>query len=287
MKYQLKSIKIAVVAVLLFLTIGVGFSQSNNFRVGEKIEIVLIDGSMIKGLLVAEDLTSYTVEVDGERVVIPKNKIKDDGFIASIDNEIGDYTDYADQYFAMPSALPVGKGNSYYRNIDLFVNIFSFGLTDNFSLNAGAESVSLFAGQVPGFILTPKFSIPISEDLHIGIGSTSFIFNSEVGTTGFANITLGDVSRNVTLGVNFGVGDPDFLERPIFSLGYMFPLNKKVSLYGEFVYVSDISNNSDVLFDVALRIKNKQGWAFDFGFISTFEGIGFGAIPAITAIIPF
>ena len=287
MKYQLKSIKIVVVAVLLFLTTGVGFSQSNNFKVGEKREIVLIDGRMIRGLLVAEDLTSYTVEVDGERVVIPKNKIKDDGSIASRDNVIDNYTDYADQYFAMPSALPVGKGNRYYRNIDLFVNIFSFGLTDNFSLNAGAESVSLFVGQVPGFILTPKFSIPISEYIHIGIGSTSFIFNSEVGTTGFTNITIGDASRNVTFGVNFGIGDPDFLDEPIFSLGYMFPLNKKVSLYGEFVYVSDIGTESDVLFDIALRIKNRQGWAFDFGFVSTFEGIDSGAVPAITAIIPF
>ena len=272
--------------LLVILMIGFTISaqsQEETFRMGEKVKIVLVNGTVIEGKLVAEDLGSYTVLMDGEQVIIPKDKVKR-GVEVKRQVFIEEYRDFADQYFIVPSALQVGKGNSYYRNINLFGNIFSFGVSDNFSINGGFESASLIGGNLPGLIVTPKFSLPLSEDLHFGIGSTSFIFTENIGTTAFSNITYGDQQNNLTLGINIGIGDADFLNAPLFSVGYMFSLDKKVSLLGEFLFIDDLGY--DALFDVAVRIKNRSGWAFDIGMVSTFEAIDNGAIPAIAVVIP-
>ncbi len=284
MNYLLNIRKLTICFMLFFFIQAAGNSQDNVLRVGKNVQIVLIDGSVIKGLLVSEDLENYTIEVEGERVVIPKDKIRRSPLIDIYEGD--DYRDFSDQYFAMPSALPVGKGNRYYRNIELFGNLFFYGVTDNFSINAGFETVSLFAGSVPGIIITPKLSIPLVDNVHFGIGSTSFIVQSDVGTTGFANITFGDESKNLTIGANFGIGDPDFLDDPLFSAGFMLPLNKKASLYGEVVFVNTFGDQ-DTYFDLLLRFKNKSGWAFDFGLASTLGGIDNGAIPLVVATIPF
>ena len=152
---------------LLFLVtfMCINVTAQEAYKLGDKVVIVFKNGDKIKGDFISKDETSYTLQVGKDKVVIPIENVQyiSSDEISLTEPDSGDqYKDYADQYFIFPSALPVEKGSVYYKNSDLFVNTFAFGVTERVSLNFGFETVSLINGNSPGFYLSPKVNIPFS-----------------------------------------------------------------------------------------------------------------------------
>ncbi|HYO23040.1 MAG TPA: hypothetical protein VER36_11595, partial [Flavisolibacter sp.] len=76
-------------------------------------------------------------------------------------------------YFFWPSAINLKKGEGYYLNNMLFLNSVYYGVTDNISLGAGIEFLSLFSG-TPILFFSPKITFPVGKNFHAGGGLLLF-----------------------------------------------------------------------------------------------------------------
>ena len=275
--------------MILVAFMCINLAAQESYKVGDEVIIVFKNGDKIKGDFISKDATSYTLQVGKDKVVIPIENVQyiSTDEISLIDTDsAGQYKDYADQYFIFPSALPVEKGSVYYKNSDLFVNTFAFGLTERVSLNFGFETVSLLNGNSPGFYFSPKVNIPFSEQVHFSVGNTFASIDSEIANILFGNVTFGDTRNNITIGIGVGWESGNFVDEPVWTLGTQLSLSNKAALIAE-VLLIDLTNNPTGLIDLAFRIKTKGNYAFDFGIITALDDSDFDvAIPLVSFIIP-
>ena len=115
------------------------------------------------------------------------------------------------KYLLGNSAIPMEKKSGYYQNTWIFVSSFSYGITDNISISAGFEIISIFAaGDGPyAFYINPKASFKIADNFYAGANilyantiKTVEEFGGLATINGFA--TYGNKNNNITCGVGFG-----------------------------------------------------------------------------------
>jgi hypothetical protein len=252
---------------------------------GQIVTITLSNQEKITGKVISEDDAYLYLMVKSEKLSIPKKNILYHSIASDEDIKEGEYKDYADQYFLTPSAIPVSKGEIYYRNIDLFGHLFSFGVTERFSINAGFESLSLFAGETPVFIFTPKYSIPLNEKLRIGLGASSFIHEDDFGAFLFGNGTIGNSKNNLTLGLGLATDGDEVVDQPLFFLGYAVSISERFGFYGDYISIPIFDDDDyEGILTFNMRIKFRGGIAFDIG-AGTNSGFD-GAIPSLAVILP-
>lgn len=272
-----------IFTICMFIAFNI--HAQNIFKIDEIVTITLSNQEKITGKVMSEDETYLYLLVNSEKLSIPKKNILYHAISSEEELKSGEYKDYADQYFLVPSAIPVNEGEIYYRNIDLFGHLFSFGITDRFSINAGFESLSLFSGDIPVFIFTPKYNIPFSKDIRFGVGASSFIHEDDFGAFVFGNATIGNRRNNFTLGLGVATDGDEIVDEPAFFLGYLIELSRKLSFYGDFLSLPVFDDDDfEGLMTFNLRIKFKGGIAFDIG-AGTNTGFD-GAIPSLAVILP-
>jgi small nuclear ribonucleoprotein (snRNP)-like protein len=258
----------------------------------QKVKIRLKDGSVLIGKLLSQSGSEIVVmtATTGKISVSP-------GQVISIDSAEGktlaDLTDRPvspnpTRYFFSPSAFNLKKGEGYYQNVYVDVNLAAYGITDWFSIGGGLEvigtMVSLAAGSWnPLWVLTPKIGFPIGKNFHLGAGFMGGVYkgysldNSGVSKSkamllgiNYGVATYGDVDNNITLGVGLPFSTLNKTENsPIIVLNGMIRLGRKISLIsenwiftgqGQFIPVSS-------LFGYGVRLSGET-MSFDIGFIN-------------------
>ena len=257
----------------------------SDFVEDQIVTITLSNKEKITGKVLRQDNTYLYLMVGSEKLTIPKKNILYHSIATQGEIKKDDYRLYADQYFLTPSAIPVNKGEVYYRNIDLVGHLFSFGLTDQFSINAGFESYSIFVGETPVFIVTPKLNIPFKDTWRFGVGASSFIHEDDFGAFVFGNTTWGNKKNNFTIGLGIATDGEEVVDEPAFFAGYAFALSSRVSFYGDFISVPVFDDDDfDGIATFNIRVHFKGGIAFDIGAITN---TGFdGAIPSLAVTLP-
>lgn len=78
---------------------------------------------------------------------------------------------HATHYFMLPSAIPLERGEGYFKSTLIALNSAAYGFTDKFSLGAGIHLPSIFSKRDGGpvWYANARISGPVSELLHIGI----------------------------------------------------------------------------------------------------------------------
>lgn len=271
--------------LLLLSTTLLGQQTGSPLNVDEYVAIKLLNGKKVNGQVVEINGDTYLLKTEIGEVTILKSDIKKIRKADTLEElKKQQYNAYADSYFILPSARPVGKGNSYYKNYNLFYNQFSFGVSDNFSVSTGFESYSFFVGEAPKiFFLAPKFSFG-SDMSYFSVGTTLFAGLSDDETEfiglAYANYTYGSEYKNITVGASFGYADGG-TSPVIFNINGQYPVSNKVSLVTEILF----GNFDGVVVDLGLRIKTSGGIAFDAGFV-TVSGAS-GALPILGITVPF
>lgn len=286
--------------ILIFILTSLSYNadaqkkRTKKTNKGEQVEVKLKNGNVLVGELVKYSQDSLVIRNEQfGRIAFAQDEIKKYSGLSGIsedgDDGIGwNKSKYQSQYFLSPSARPVGKGNKYYTNFDIFANTFAFGLSDNFSLSVGFESVSLLAGSIPIIYLNPKFSIPVSENVYIGVGTSVFVAtfdgNGGVGALSYGNITLGSATSNITLGTGYAFSIGDSFGEPLLQIGFTYPISKKVSILGEGFFTT----SADGVYNIGLRIITKSNILFDVGISRATEfGNDLIGIPLLSLSIPF
>ncbi len=85
------------------------------------------------------------------------------------------YDPSASLNIVLPNGFALGKGNFYYRNSDILLNSFGYGITKNININAGIDlysTVKTLSGnsKSPSFAIMPQYNFNLSEKIHAGAG---------------------------------------------------------------------------------------------------------------------
>lgn len=194
---------------------------------------------------------------------------------------------YSDWNNLLPTARPTGEGRINYRNDYIFLQRFSIGLSEQFSLDAGFEILSMFALRSPVVYVQPKYSIALGQS-YLSIGATTFVITDEefaVGTLPFLNYTLGTAANNYTVGIGvplaFGAGDA--IGGPlVFNLATNQRISSHLSFSGE-VVIAD----GGVVGQLGLNVRTNGNVLLRFGVLRPFgediEGLG---VPLVGVSLP-
>lgn len=172
-------------------------------------------------------------------------------------------------YFFWPSAINLKKGEGYYQNNMLFLNSVYYGVTDNISLGAGIEFLSLFSG-TPILFFSPKITFPVGKNFHAGGGLLLFTIPDE-GSGGFlyGSATAGSNEHNVSGSLGFGFAGSEFASTPLINISGMTRVSRKLMLMSE-NWILPIPDETITAFSVGIRFLGDK-IAADIGLFYTPE----------------
>ena len=240
------------------------------------VQILTNSGTTYEGILIVVLPERVTIELfDGAQVAIEKDNIKSLAILDE-DNETieGDYSyenPMPNRNFITETAFAIEKGKGFYQNVMVLVNNFGYGITDNFSVSGGFESVSLFLGEVPVFFIQPKYTFTDrNSSVQMAVGSNLISIPNgggrDVAGTLYGATTFGNINQNFTIGVAFPFGPDEFSEIPVFQLGGQYRLSESIGLVTDNLIVT-FDNDTEAAYSLLLRIM-KENWSLDIGFAS-------------------
>jgi len=247
---------------LLFAVLGCKYCYSQVTADSASVfRIETFDGNIFIGNIISEDTTVVVLKTTslGE-IRIPKNDIKSRTILKQVKYEEGKIwlpNPQSSRYFWAPNGYGLEKGTSYYQNIWILYNQFSFGLTNNFSVGAGFLPLFLFGGTSSPFWIVPKVSIPVVRDkFNIGTGAfLGTILGEDSGVFGllYGTTTFGSRDKNISFGLAYGFAGGDWLNVPVINIstmirtgpkGYFISENYVISAEGETVVLISLGGRS-------------------------------------------
>ena len=143
------------------------------------------------------------------------------------------YVGNGNRLFVGPTARNLRRGEGTVQDIAVFGLAADYGLSDQFSVGVLGTFVPGF-GQYNLVGITPKFSVPVSQRVHVGAGAFGlYVAGTAVGLT-YANATLGTADHQLTAGVGFGFsGSGGFGSTPLLMLGGATRLGRRLFLVDE------------------------------------------------------
>jgi hypothetical protein len=300
--------------IFLFVLSLNSYSQSKPDSTATQIPRIIIkvdmkDGTSIFGILLKEEQDKIILvnENVGE-ITIRKERISSTKIVDQSSFKKGEYwfeNPNATRYLFGPSAFQLKKGEGYYQNAYLILNMFNVGITNNISIGAGFELFSTFGGGTPIFCLTPKIGFPVTEKLNFGAGALyinvlnlSANENESLISLGPSGIgigygvgTYGTRENNITFGIGYGWGKNGFMHKPILTLSFMTRASKRIAFVSENWIIPNEEFDKvkyNALVSYGLRFMGEK-LTIDFAFINNkniVKGIFIG-IPYIDFVVKF
>jgi hypothetical protein len=268
----MRSKQLLVAFLALFFALS-GFGQviKEGIQKDDKVIVETMDGSLIYGFFVEKNASFMVVRSASLDVVtIPIEQIRRIKYVnvmSEVDGN-GHPVDYhnSTRYLFSPSGYSLKKGQAYYENIWIFWNSFAYGVSDNFTLSASTELVSiLFGKQFPLIFLNAKYSIPFKNDTGAFGINLSYLtlpqnsFASYAFLTG--SFTVGTRNQNLTVGIGGGFKIENGFRDEVIPLfvSYMGRISQKLSFITEnwFILQDDLSRSSGAI-SAGLRIHFKN-----------------------------
>ena len=194
------------------------------------------------------------------------------------------------RYLWQPNGYGLKRGEAYYQNIWIFFNQVSVGVTDNFTIGAGLIPLFLFAGASTPAWISPKFSVPVTENkFNIGagalmgtvLGETESGFGLAYGTT-----TFGSRDKNFSVGLGYGYAAGEWADTPLITFSGMIRTGERGYLLTENYLISSGDENLMLLSIGGRRIVKRVG--IDFALILPTQTDGeVIAIPILGLTVPF
>jgi hypothetical protein len=249
-----------------------------------KIKIKMLktrDGTTILGDFVKRTDSTVTIDTKSLGILnIPLDQVASDNDIMCSRVKNGEYwyeNSGSNFYLITPSAFSPGKGNFYYKNSFLVFNLFGYGITDNISISAGFDFISMFQKRSqyyydrrhPAFLIIPKVDFQVSNNLRMG---ASFIFIKDDGNyldksigVPVINCAYGNEDRNIS--VNFGynlVKIKYYPTRFYYVFAGTYRVLNRIALVMEYDHLNEKEKN---LIDYGLKFIARK-MSVDFGFIN-------------------
>jgi hypothetical protein len=178
----------------------------------ELVRVILQDGQSIRGHLVTDRPDYVAIElVTGGELHIPRFLIRtieiEESTLRSERGEFWFEDVSRTRYLFGPSALMLRGGQAYFSQKELVVSEFGYGISDNFTVLAGAIP---FAWFIPGaglnFLVGAKVGMPVGGSVHLAAGFDTLVilFNGVSVTSGFVFGTATIAENNWHLSLSAG-----------------------------------------------------------------------------------
>lgn len=274
--------------LFLFLLLIAGlFTAQAQYRTDTTLfKVELRDGNVFKGSIIGDDGSRLIFQTQTVGLIhINKSDIK---VIQSIGSEPfaqkpKKYNSLTSSYFNLPSGYGMGKHEVVFKNSMLVINHLSVGVTDRFSMGAGAIPLFAFGSPNTPLWITPKYSIPLVPN-KVNLSLTGILAGitdySEVSTLLKGTLTLGERERNISLGLAYGFYDGRSFNIPITTLSGLLRTSNNHYLMGESYLSSEF------------RFAFLGGrWQFDhvtmdYGAAILTDNQDFGGIPWLSFLVP-
>ena len=303
-KFVLKSIIRAVIFVFTAILLITGNAIAQKVVTGEvskTYQITLNDGSTISGKLVSTNDKEVVIQTGsmGE-VRLQKENIRTMTQVSSYnEKESGIWftNPNPSKYLIGSSAIPMEKKSGYYQNTWVFVSSFGYGITENISISAGFEIVSLLAGgDGPfAFFINPKATFKIAENFYAGANIlyvNTIRTIDEFGGLGTLNgfATYGNKNNNVTCGLGWGWANGEFSSKPVITISGMARVSKRIGFVSENWIIPGIGDGGGYygIFSYGIRFLGEKT-SIDLAFLNNPDiasGIPIG-IPWLDFVINF
>lgn len=196
----------------------------------------------------------------------------------------------ATRYFFSPNGYGLKKGEGYYQNVWVMFNQVAYGITENFSFGGGLIPLFLFEGSPTPVWITPKFSIPVSEDkFNIGAGVLAGTVLGESGTDFgilYGITTFGNRDGNFSIGLGYGYSGGDWADRPTVNFSGFARVGPNGYFMWETYYLGSAGENVFILCAGGRTIIKRP--AIDYGLVLPIvEGGSLIAFPWLGITIPF
>ena len=253
----------------------------SNTNTIQSIEITTSDGNIFIGTLIEEDEKLYRIVTNsGINIDVPKSSVKEVNYIELSSYEEGLYRPDPNKsmYLFAPSAHPIGDGNSYIRDFQVFFPSYNRGFKKNISIQAGALTFPFMPLKYVPVIVSAKYSFPKKNDIQFSTGALymtaplNFESSWATGIT-FANATIGDLFSHYSICVGWGYfrdeRDFEFMENPIIVFAGNERLSDRTALVFEFWKFPDVEIQYSPLF-ISTRFIGRK-FSVDIGAGSSLE----------------
>jgi len=260
-------------------------------------QIELKGGTVLKGNIMSEtnteielyvqDIGLVKIKRDQIKKVIPLNGDKEKAKTFWYDNP------HATRLFFAPTAIPLKRGEGYYQNIDMYINMFNVGIANNLSVGAGFDIITMFTklgGEWrPMLNFNIKSGFKVTKDLHLAAGGLYVTWPEQFSAGILYGLgTIGSYNNNFSIGTGWGFVNGKFEENPFIMFGGMVRMTQRLWFVSENWLAPVDQNKYYFLLSYGLRIASPRV-AVDVGFINSediFEFLVIG-IPYVDVVIKF
>lgn len=229
-----------------------------SFQLGQSYRLETRDGSF-SGVLSSMSLTAVElITPSGTTVKVPRSSIvrvqPADGSSPAASrigvNRSSEQYDIGngDRLFVGPTARGLRKKEGVFHDAYVFFPGVQYGITNNFSVGGYLSLIPFVPLEDQVLILTPKLSLPISQNVHVGGGvfylRAPFSNNSYYAGISYGNLTLGGADKNLTLGVGYAFANTDdydneSLSTVVIQLAGQTRVSRRISLISENYLTAD------------------------------------------------
>ena len=259
MKTLNQMLKLNLLCLALMFCSSVFAQQESKDSATQVYQIIKNDNTSYVGIILSDDGREVLIQTETlGKIYIPKSDIKSmkkfDGKTEIIHGEASVNNSFSTRYSFTTNALPIKKGENY-SMVNLYGPEVHFALTDHFSLGVMSTWIA------SPVVLAAKYSAKTgNEKVNVSVDAlldTSSYINNFRGSGGllFANITLGDREKNITIAGGYGymklgrqvtkykegsyesssyssftTGSPEPIKGPIMSVAGIYKVGAKASL---------------------------------------------------------
>lgn len=284
--------------VLLTLSISIIFSfaalgQISKFKStfikaqqeNKEVVVTLSDGNTFSGFVVSIDEESAGVKTPDGVFNFRYDRIANVSLV-DINDETSRWKDNPakNKLFIFQTGKMLDSGSGYYQNTYIFFSNFSYGITDNLSVDAG---FSMFPGlgiENQFYAVGAKLGTTVTNKLALSVNAKYYnVFDSEEGiTTLFGSGTYSSGKIDLTGSAGLGFYDSENSE-PIFIFGGQYRLSDRFAFLTENIILPTGDPTSEALLSFGGRIISTKS-AFDLGFFFV-EGETF--VPFLSYTVKF
>lgn len=269
-------------------------SDSTRTEQPDWLRIEIRNGTRLIGILLQEDDTSITLDVEGlGTITIPKSTIIRRELLPKDYRKDGTHwfeNPQSTRYFFAPNALSLEKKRGYYQNIWVLFNNVNYGVTERFSIGGGLVPLFLFGSPVTPVWILPKVTIPINKErIYVGAGAMlgGIVGEDNEGLGLLYGLgTYGDRNRNVTVGVGYGYAGDDISNTPLINISGMWRSGPRITWLTENYFLT--GEGVAGLISVGARWTYEQ-FAVDFGLVRPVgeDTEGVIGVPWLGVTMPF
>lgn len=257
------------------------------YLLGRTYEVDTQQGTSFTGRLVSLSLTTLefnAAELGSIRLDRTQIRRADLQRVTKVDVKPGYYDiGNGNRLFFAPTGRGLRKGEATLQDVSVYLLGLNYGITDNFSLGGYVSLVPGVALSDQLLVLTPKFSFPVSEKVHVGAGLLyvrlpTFDRNSSSNSVGagigYGAITYGSADDNVTFGLGYGFVQGDIGSTPIIQVGGQKRVSRKISLISENYIVANSRGGLGGLYGIKINWRRTSlglgaAYAYIFGYDKT------------------